>query len=68
MVAFSLASAEPASLELYDLSGRRVGSREVGSLGAGAHTVSLDLRRRLAAGVCTVVLRQGPEVAYRVRC
>lgn len=63
VVAFSLVSAEPASLELFDLHGRLVLSREVGTLGVGAQSVRLEGRGRLAAGVYTVRLRQGTEVA-----
>ena len=63
VVAFSLVSAEPASLELYDLSGRLVLSREVGALGAGAHALRLDARDRLAAGVYTIRLRQAARIA-----
>src|SRR5262249_36727872 len=61
VVAFSLALPEPAFLELYDLSGRSVLSREVGSLGTGTH--SLRLGARLPAGVYTLRLRQGDAVA-----
>jgi hypothetical protein len=63
VVAFSLASYEPASIELYDLAGRLVLSREVGSLGTGSQSVRLEARGRLAAGVYTVRLRQGAQVA-----
>jgi hypothetical protein len=61
VVAFSLARPEPAFLELYDLSGRSVLSREVGSLGTGAH--SLRLGARLPAGVYSLRLRQGEAIA-----
>ena len=40
-VAFSLPDASPAELELFDVAGRRLASREVGGLGAGSHIVSL---------------------------
>jgi hypothetical protein len=63
VVAFSLASGEPATLELYDLGGRLVLSREVGALGAGAHSMRLDAGSRLPAGVYAVRLRQGTEMA-----
>ena len=63
VVAFSLPSAEPATLELYDLSGRLMLAREVGSLGVGAHSITLDARGRFTAGVYTIRLRQGALVA-----
>ena len=40
-VAFTLARDGPATLELLDVAGRRVHSREVGGLGAGRHTIRL---------------------------
>jgi len=63
VVAFSLASDEPASIDVYDLAGRQVYTREVGSLGPGTQSLRLGMRARLAAGVYTVVLRQGTQVA-----
>ena len=63
MVAFSLGSGEPATLELYDLRGRLVQSREVGALGAGSHDVRLGERGRLRAGIYAIRLRQGEHVA-----
>lgn len=63
VIAFSLTSGEPAALELFDPSGRLVHSRDVGRLGAGAHSVRLDDGGRLAAGVYTVRLRQGSRTA-----
>jgi hypothetical protein len=62
-VAFSLPNAEPARLELYDLSGRRVLSREVGSLGTGTHRFDMSQGVRLAAGVYHVRLTQGSRSA-----
>jgi hypothetical protein len=63
MVAFSLLGVEPATLELFDLAGRMVLSREVGSLGAGPQSVRIDGRGQLRAGVYTVRLRQGGRAA-----
>jgi hypothetical protein len=40
-VAFTLPRAEPATLELLDVSGREVLAREVGSLGPGHHVLRL---------------------------
>lgn len=56
-VAFSLANARQATLSLYDVSGRRVAFREVGSMGPGRHTV--NLAAGLRAGVYVVRLSQG---------
>jgi hypothetical protein len=39
LLAFTLPDASPARLELYDLSGRRLSSRDVGHHGAGRHVV-----------------------------
>ena len=57
-VAFTLASAERASLELIDVQGRRVTRREVGSLGAGRHLVTFD-SPRLRPGLYFLRLAQG---------
>lgn len=65
-VSFALTGEEPATLEIFDLGGRRVSERAVGSLGAGSHAVRLGERGRLAAGVYTVRLRQGGQVATRL--
>ena len=46
-------------LELLDLSGRRLLAREVGSLGAGRHTMNLAEGRGVAPGVYWVRLAQG---------
>lgn len=58
-VAFSLPSAAPATLELLDVSGRRLLVREVGSLGAGRHLLRLADRATVAAGLYWLRLRQG---------
>jgi hypothetical protein len=58
-VAFVLASAEPAQLELVDVSGRRVLTREVGALGAGRHVVELAGGTRLAPGLYLARITQG---------
>ena len=49
-VDFTLPSSEPARLELFDVAGRRMLAREVGSLGPGPHTVDLATGRRIPAG------------------
>jgi hypothetical protein len=58
-VHFGLPSAAAASLELFDAAGRRIMTRDVGSLGAGRHTLNLGEGRRLAPGLYVVRLRQG---------
>lgn len=64
-LAFSLASAAPARLEMIDIAGRRVLARDLAGLGAGGHV--LPLAARLAPGVYTVRLVQaGAAVTTRV--
>jgi hypothetical protein len=62
-VQFSLRSSAKATLELFDLSGRRVVSREVGSLGAGSHVFTLSRDARLPVGIYQLRLTQGSQVA-----
>ncbi len=62
-VLLSLPDAEPATLELFDVAGRRLWSREVGSLGAGEHTVGVGDGARLPVGVYLARLRQGAQAA-----
>ena len=59
LVRFTLPTDAAASLELFDVTGRRVVSREVGSLGAGPHAIDLTADRRPGAGIYFVRLRQG---------
>jgi hypothetical protein len=63
VIRFALATATPASLEVVDVAGRRVWSREVGRLGPGEHSVSLMDGARLTTGVYFVRLTQGERVA-----
>ena len=56
---FVLADTAPATLELVDLSGRRVLSRTLGSLDPGRHHAQLGDVRLLPAGMYFVRLRQG---------
>ena len=49
----------PAKLAVYDVSGRVMSRREVGSLGAGRHVVSIGAPGTLAPGVYVVRLAQG---------
>jgi hypothetical protein len=59
-VALTLATDEKAKLELFDVLGRRLCSREVGSLGAGDHDVRLELPRYVRSGIYFLRLAQGP--------
>jgi hypothetical protein len=61
-VAFALPTGAPARLELMDIGGRRLLSREVGSLGAGRHTVNLAQGHHVAAGIYWVQLAQGDQL------
>jgi N-acetylneuraminic acid mutarotase len=64
-IPFTLPAGGRARLELVDVSGRRLAVREVGTLGAGRHTVDLAEGRRLPAGVYLVRLVQGTETRAR---
>ena len=59
LVGFSLPDASPARLELVDVSGRRVFSREVGGLGRGEHVVRVSGDQALAPGLYLVRLTRG---------
>ncbi|MBI3539179.1 MAG: T9SS type A sorting domain-containing protein [Candidatus Eisenbacteria bacterium] len=59
--AFSLAGDSPATLELIDISGRRIHSREVGSLGAGRHVVRLNDGALIAPGIYWMRLTQSGQ-------
>lgn len=59
--AISLPDGRPARLEVLDLAGRRVGSRDLAGLGVGRHTISLDEVAALAPGLYVAQLSQGGE-------
>jgi len=61
-VIFTLGSAQPATLELFDLGGRRIEARQVGALGAGVHRATFGAGRQLAAGVYYAKLSAGSDV------
>jgi hypothetical protein len=63
-VAFSLPDERAATLELFDLRGRRVATRAVGDLGAGPHRARLSEGQRLPAGVYMIRLTRGAEVLH----
>ncbi len=64
---FTLPRATAARLELIDVVGRRVASRDVGGLGAGTHTVDLSSAggRVIEAGVYFLRLSQSENAAVR---
>ena len=65
-IAFELPSWQPASLSLFDIAGRRIAQREVGSLGPGAHYVDLgDQGTTVGPGIYYVRMRQGTQVATK---
>jgi len=59
VVEFSLASAGPATLDLFDLAGRRAWSRHLNALPPGAHRVNLGSVAHLPAGVYLLRLAHG---------
>jgi len=61
-VTFALPSSAPARLELLEVSGRRVVTRDVGELGTGQHVVDLAANRALPPGLYLVRLAQGANV------
>jgi hypothetical protein len=61
IVAFTLPSAAPAQLELFDVGGRRLRWRDVGGLGAGRHSIRLGDVRELPPGVFVIRLTQQRE-------
>jgi hypothetical protein len=57
-IALTLASEEPAQLEVLDLAGRRVVDRSLAGLAAGDHVIRVDDGRPLAPGIYHVRLMQ----------
>jgi len=58
-VAFTLVTADPASLALVDLAGRTLRTREVGSLGQGRHVVDLGDATSMPPGIYLLRLDRG---------
>jgi hypothetical protein len=58
VLAFSLATREPAKLELIDITGRRVHEQDLVGLGAGEHTLNLGATSRFRAGIYMVRITQ----------
>ena len=59
----TLTRGVPARLELFDVTGRRVWSRDLGALGAGTHRVRAGEGLALAPGVYAVRLVRGSEAS-----
>src|SRR5207249_4240980 len=56
-----------ADLELIDITGRRLGDWEVGSLGTGSHAMEVGGKQRLMPGIYLVRLTQaGQSLTSRV--
>ena len=55
----SLPDRSAATLELFDLSGRRLRVVEVGALGPGQHRVRMTEGLRLSSGIYFARLKQG---------
>jgi hypothetical protein len=62
-VALSLTSGLPATLELFDPSGRRIHAQRIEGLGAGPHVVILDMPRAPGSGVYFLRLIQAGRLA-----
>lgn len=62
-VSFTLGSAEPATLELVDISGRRWLDQPVGTYGAGQHQIDLATAGRYPPGLYFVRLSQSGRTA-----
>ena len=63
-VSLSLPDARPATLQVLDVAGRRLASREVGVLGPGRHSVRIA-EGRMAAGVYVVRLERDGAILQR---
>lgn len=64
-VHFVLPDAKPARIEAFDVAGRRVAWRDVGTLGPGRHTVELSWNKRHGAGVYLLRLSHGSDQLSR---
>jgi hypothetical protein len=62
-IRFALSEAAPAALELFDVSGRKVWSRDVGSFGPGEHIVRIADGAWLMPGIYLARLVQGQHTA-----
>lgn len=68
VIGLTLANNAPSRLEIFDVSGRRVGVKEVGSLGAGQHMVTFDEAASWPPGIYFVRLEQGPRTLVTRAC
>jgi hypothetical protein len=57
-IAFTLPSDSPTSLDVYSVSGRRVLSRDVGSMGPGNHVIDFASHTEMGPGVYWVRITQ----------
>ncbi len=64
-VEFLLPSRDRARLELFDVQGRRMLTREVGQLGPGRHVISLEGAVQLAPGTYLITLTQRGQTTRR---
>jgi hypothetical protein len=64
-VSLALPLSGPATLEVVDVNGRRVLSREVGGLGPGGHDIDFGRDRSLETGVYWVRLTQAGRTFSR---
>lgn len=60
-VAFALPDAGPARLEIFDVRGRRLLQRQVGSLGPGTHVISIEPETKLPPGVYLLRLQHAGD-------
>ena len=60
-VRFTLPSGQAATIELFDLAGRKLSASDLGAFGEGTHTLKLAPGRGLSPGIYLVRLRQGPD-------
>ena len=61
-VRFILPDAGHTTLELLDISGRRVSNEDVSALGPGEHSVAISNGRSLTAGVYLIRLIHGRSI------
>lgn len=66
LLEFSLPDGASARLDVFDVSGRMVASREVGSYGAGTHRIAVPELRQAPAGLLFVrLVRDGKTLVAR---
>ncbi len=65
IVSFSLPTNAPATIQILDLTGRKVYAREVGSLGPGNLTLNLGTGVSLRSGIYFLRLAQSGQEATR---